>query len=165
MIVRNPFWKKSLLLTNAAFIWSKNINIITIQNNCVLCVCFKCNLLFWSKLNLKHLYSSLQCHMIFRNHVDLLQKKTFLVIMMIQNNCNAYFFVKTIKFYFSGFFDWIESSKEQYLFIYIYNFVYNYTVLLLVLIYLMHLCWLKDQFLSKTNKTLTIYLVFVILVL
>ncbi len=33
---------------------------------------FKCNLFLWSKLYFQHHYSSLQCHMIFRNHSNTL---------------------------------------------------------------------------------------------
>ncbi len=32
----------------------------------------KCNLLLWSKLNFQHHYFNLQCHMIFRNHSNML---------------------------------------------------------------------------------------------
>ncbi len=48
-------------------------NIITILNNCFLCeYIIKCNLFLWSKLYFQHHYSSLQCHMIFRNHYHML---------------------------------------------------------------------------------------------
>ncbi len=71
----NSFWtvrfliwglKKSLLLTKPAFIWSKiQQKQYSILNNCFLFkYIFKCNLFLWSKLNVQHHYSSLQCHVI-----------------------------------------------------------------------------------------------------
>ncbi len=57
----------------------------------------ECNLFFWSKLNLKHHNSSLQCHMIFRNHVDLLQKKHFLSLWWFTTIAMLVFFEKTMQ--------------------------------------------------------------------
>ncbi len=69
-------WKQYLVLIKAAFIWyknSRNCKILLEFNNCFLCeYLLKCNLFLWSKLNFQHHYSSLQCHMIFRNHNNML---------------------------------------------------------------------------------------------
>ncbi len=70
------FLKMSLLLKaciyliqNTAKLW----NIFTIQNSCFLCeYVLNCNLFLWSKLYFQHHYSSLQCHMIFRNHSNMM---------------------------------------------------------------------------------------------
>ncbi len=60
---------KTLLLNKPAFIWSKiQWNIITVQNNFSVWI----YLFLWSKLYFQHHYSSLQCHMIFRNHYNML---------------------------------------------------------------------------------------------
>ncbi len=42
----------------------------------------KCNLFLWSKLNFQHNFSCLQCHMIFRNHSNMLNccSKYFLLL-------------------------------------------------------------------------------------
>ncbi len=54
---------------NTLILW----NIVTTQNNRFLCeYIVKCNLFLWSKLYFQHHYSSLQCHMIFRNHSNML---------------------------------------------------------------------------------------------
>ncbi len=56
----------------------------------------KCNWLLWSKLYFQHHYSSLQCHMIFRNH--LLLKKHFWLLPMLKTvvyfcgNCDTFNF-------------------------------------------------------------------------
>ncbi len=66
------FWWPKLHLfdqKNAVKIW----NIFTIKNNGFLCECLlNCNLFLWSKLYFQHHFSSLQCHMIFRNHSNML---------------------------------------------------------------------------------------------
>ncbi len=51
-------------------------------------------------------YCSLQCHMIFRNHNNMLisAQETFLIIINIENSCAAQYFVETDTFYFSGLF-------------------------------------------------------------
>ncbi len=58
------------LTQNTVQLW----NIITILNNCFMFeyIEYKGHLFLWSKLNFQHHYSSLQCHMIFRNHSDML---------------------------------------------------------------------------------------------
>ncbi len=71
------FWKKFLRLPKAAFYLIKNtgkiVNIIVILNSCFLCeYLLKYNLFLWSKLYYQHHYCSLQCHMIFRNHSNML---------------------------------------------------------------------------------------------
>ncbi len=57
------FLKKSLLLTKTDFFWSKIFLFEYIRN-----VIYFCE----SKLYFQHHYSSLQCHMIFRNHSNML---------------------------------------------------------------------------------------------
>ncbi len=48
-------------------------NIIRTLNSCFLCeYVLNCNLFLWSKLYFQHHYCSLQCHMIFRNHNNML---------------------------------------------------------------------------------------------
>ncbi len=97
-----------------------NRPIIINQNNCFLCkYMFKSNWLLWSKLNFQHHYSSLQCHMIFRNHSNML-------ICCSRNISDYYQFWKQLccpifmwKPWYNLFFTihrWIESSKEQHLF-------------------------------------------------
>ncbi len=46
-----------------------------------------CNLFLWSKLYFQHHYCSLQCHMIFRNHNNMLIwcSRTFLIIINVEN--------------------------------------------------------------------------------
>ncbi len=52
---------------------TENIESITISYSCFLCeYVLNCNLFLWSKLYFQHHYSSLQCHMIFRNHNNML---------------------------------------------------------------------------------------------
>ncbi len=71
-----------------------------------------CNVFLWSKLNLHHHYSSLQCHMIFRNHNNIL-KKHFWLLSMLKTVVLHNIFVKILFFMIL----WrIESSKEQHLF-------------------------------------------------
>ncbi len=55
----------------------------------------KYDLFMWSKLNFHHHYSSLQCHMIFRNHNNMLiaAQETFLIIMNVENCCAASYFL------------------------------------------------------------------------
>ncbi len=50
-------------------------------------------------LYFQHHYSSLQCHMIFRNHSNILiyDQETFLIIINVENSCTTqYFFVETV---------------------------------------------------------------------
>ncbi len=67
-------------------------NIITISNSCFLCeYLLNCNVFLWSKLHFQHHYSSLQCHMIFRNHSNI-QKfgvrflKSYKLILLFSND-------------------------------------------------------------------------------
>ncbi len=60
---------------------------------------FLSNLFLWSKLNFQLHYASLQCHMIFRNHNNML-------ICCSINNSDYVFRIIW----------WIENSKEQHLF-------------------------------------------------
>ncbi len=64
-----------------------------------------CNLFLWSKLNFQHHYSSLQCHMIFRNNSNML-------ICCSRNISDYYQMLKTVMlnifvdfFFFPRFFD------------------------------------------------------------
>ncbi len=95
-------------------------NIIVILNSCFLCECMlNCNLFLWSKLYFQHHYSSLQCHMIFRNHNNMLiccsrnisdyyqcWKQLWCTIFLWKLWCMLFFRIHR----------WIESSKEQHLF-------------------------------------------------
>ncbi len=63
-----------------------------------------CNLFLWSKLYFQHHYCSLQCHMMFRNHNNMLLKKLLLLLSML----------KTVEYIFSGFF-YEQRSKDQHL--------------------------------------------------
>ncbi len=75
-----------------------------------------CNLFLWSKLYFQHHYSSLQCHMIFRNHSNMM--------ICCSRNISDYYqcwkhFIFLWKPSYIRFFrihKWIESSKEQHLF-------------------------------------------------
>ncbi len=64
-----------------------------------ICMYNKCNLFLWSKLYFQHHYCSLQCHMIFRNHSDIMiccSKKHLLLLLLCW---------KQLSRFFSGFFD------------------------------------------------------------
>ncbi len=64
---------KTLLLTKAKITVKKYWNIFTIQKNHFLFeYIVKCNLFLRLNLYFQHHYSSLQCHMIFRNHYNIL---------------------------------------------------------------------------------------------
>jgi len=50
-----------------------------------LCECvLNCNLFLWSNLNFQHHYCSLQCHIIFRKHSNILFKKHFWLLSMLK---------------------------------------------------------------------------------
>ncbi len=79
----------------------------------------KCNWFLWSKLYFQHHYSSLQCHVIFRNHNN--------ILICCSRNISDYYqcwkqlcwWIFLWKPWYSLFFRihrWIESSKEQHLF-------------------------------------------------
>ncbi len=100
-----------------------------------LCDCIvTCNLLLWSKLYFQHHYASLQCHMIFRNHNNILLKKHFWLLLSMLS-CAAQYFCGNWYILFFGIFWWIESSKEQHL------------------INLIHPCWIK-VFISLKKKNI-----------
>ncbi len=79
-----------------------------------------CNLFLWSKLYVQHHYCSLQCHMIFRNHTNMLimiKKYFWLLSMFVNNSCAAqYFCGKLWYILFFGIHRWIQISKQQHLF-------------------------------------------------
>ncbi len=52
----------------------------------------KCNWFLWSKLNFHHHYSSLQCHMIFRNHSNMLESRNISNFINAENSCAAQYF-------------------------------------------------------------------------
>ncbi len=118
------FRKKSLLLTKATFIQSKIQsklwNIISIWNSCFLCeYLLNCNLFMWSKLYFQHHYSSLQCHMIFRNHSNMLiccSRNISDYYQCWKQLCCTIFLWKLWYILFFRIHRWIESSKEQHLF-------------------------------------------------
>ncbi len=68
-------------------------NIITISNNWFLLeYILKCNLFLRSKLYFQHHYSSLQCHMIFRNHSN--------ILIWSLRNIYDYYILKTVVYNF-----------------------------------------------------------------
>ncbi len=75
-----------------------------------------CNLFLWSKLYFQHHYSSLQCHMIFRNHNNMLLKKHSDYYQCWKQLCCTIFLWKLWYILFFRIHRWIESSKEQHLF-------------------------------------------------
>ncbi len=95
-------------------------NIIVIQNSCFLCeYVLNCNLFLWSKLNFQHHYSSLQCHMIFRNHSNMLiccSRNISDYYQCWKQLCCPIFLGKLWYILFFRIHRWIESSKEQHLF-------------------------------------------------
>ncbi len=135
--------------------WIKNTvkmcDIITIYNNCFLCeYLLKCNLFLWSKLYFQHHYSSLQCHMIFRNHYN--------ILIYCSRNISDYYqwkklfccFIILRKVWYVLCFSTDESSKEQHLFeMEIFCDIIN--ALLLLLINLMH-PWLIKVFICSKKS-------------
>ncbi len=113
---------QSLLLSKAAFMplkYSKNCEIYQF-NNCFLCeYMLKCNWFLWSKLNFQHHYSSLQCHMIFRNHSNMLiccSRNISDYYQCWKQLCCPIFLWKRWYILFFRLHRWIENSKEQHLF-------------------------------------------------
>ncbi len=79
----------------------------------------KCNLFLWLKLNFQHHYSSLQCHMIFRNHSNMLiccSRNISDYYQCWKQLCCTIFLWKLWYILFFRIHRWIESSKEQHLF-------------------------------------------------
>ncbi len=79
-----------------------------------------CNLFLWSKLNFQHHYSSLQCHMIFRNHSNMLiccSRNISDYYQCWKQLCCPIFLCNLRYIFFFRILWWIESSKEQHLFI------------------------------------------------
>ncbi len=95
-------------------------NIITILNSCFLYeYIVKCNLFLWSKLYFQHHYCSLQCHMIFRNHYNMLiccSRNISDYYQCWKQLCCPIFLWKPWYILFFRILWWIESSKEQHLF-------------------------------------------------
>ncbi len=88
-------------------------NIITIEKNRFLSEhMLKCNLFLWSNLYFQHHYSSLQCHMILRNHYNILIccSRNIYYIMIIIINVALYFCGNHDWFYVSWFF---ESNAQK----------------------------------------------------
>ncbi len=79
-----------------------------------------CNVFLWSKLYFQHHYSSLQCHMIFRNHNNILiccsGNISDYYQCWKQLCCTILFLWKLWYIYFFRIHRWIESSEEQHLF-------------------------------------------------
>ncbi len=100
------------------FIWSKIL--LEFKNSCFLCkYLLKYNLFLWSKLYFQHHYSSLQCHMIFRNHSNMLiccSRNIFDYYQYWKQLCCTIFLWKLWCILFFRIHRWIESSKEQHLF-------------------------------------------------
>ncbi len=95
-------------------------NIIANSNGCFLCkYIVKCNLFLWLKLYFQHHYSSLQCHMIFRNHSNMLifcSRNISVDYQCWKQLCCTIFLWKLWCILFFRILWWIESSKEQHLF-------------------------------------------------
>ncbi len=105
---RSLFCSARLHLYDQKYI--KNIEIfLQFLNRCFLCeYLLNCNLFLWSKLYFQHHYSSLQCHMIFRNHNNMLIccSRNISDYYYVENSCAAqYFCGNWDTFYFSGFTD------------------------------------------------------------
>ncbi len=78
-----------------------------------------CNLFLWSKLYFQHHYSSLQCHMIFRNHNNMLiccSRNISDYYQCWKQLCCSIFLWKLWYILFFRIHRWTESSKEQHLF-------------------------------------------------
>ncbi len=78
-----------------------------------------CNLFLWSKLYFQHHYSSLQCHMIFRNHNNMLiccSRNISDYYQCWKQLCCTIFLWKRWWILFFRIHRSIESSKEQHLF-------------------------------------------------
>ncbi len=95
-------------------------NIFAISNSCFLCeYVLNCNLYLWSNLYFQHHYSSLQCHMIFRNHYNMLiccSRNISDYYQCWKQLCCTIFLWKPSYILFFRIHRWIESSKEQCLF-------------------------------------------------
>ncbi len=104
------------LFKNTVKLW----NIIVIYNSCFLCeYVLNCNLFLWSKLYFQHHYCSLQCHMIFRNHNNMLiccSRNISDYYQCWKQLCCTIFLLKLWCILFFRIHRWIESSKEQHLF-------------------------------------------------
>ncbi len=80
----------------------------------------KCNLFLWSKLYFQHHYSSLQCHMIFRNHNNMLiccSRNISDYYQCWKQLCCTIFLWKQKYILFFRIHRWKESSKQQHLFV------------------------------------------------
>ncbi len=63
------------------------------------------NVFLWSKLYFQHHYSSLQCHMIFRNHFNMLLKKHFWLLSMFKAVLLLWYFCRNWSILFFRIFD------------------------------------------------------------
>ncbi len=109
---------KSWLLPSICHSWrllscSNIYNIITILNSCVLSEYVLNSNLF---LYFQHHCSSLQCHMIFRNHNNMLIKKHLWLLAMLKIVVLMSILVKT-KIKKSWILRWMESWKKQICFL------------------------------------------------
>ncbi len=95
-------------------------NSFVIKNRFFLCeYMLNCNLFLWSNLYFQHHYSSLQCHMIFRNHNNMLiccSRNISDYYQCWKQLCCTIFLWKSWCILFFRIHRWIESSKEQHLF-------------------------------------------------
>ncbi len=95
-------------------------NIIALLNSCFPCeYMLKCNLFLWSKLYFQHHYCSLQSHMIFRNHSNILiccSTNISDYYRCWKRLCCTIFLWKLWYILFVRIHRWIESWKEQHLF-------------------------------------------------
>ncbi len=93
----------------------------------------------WSKLYFQHHYSSLQCHMIFRNQYNMLIEKPFWLLSMLRTVVLLPVFVETVIHVFSECFN---EQKDQKNSISLQYKPFATLSLLSLLINLMHPCWI-----------------------
>ncbi len=94
----------------------KTWNIIKVWNSCFLCeYLLKCNVFLY----FQHHYSSLQCHMIFRNHNNMLiccSRNISDYYQCWKQMCCTIFLWKLWYILFVRIHRWIETSEKQHLF-------------------------------------------------
>ncbi len=111
-----------------------------------------CNLLLWSKLNFQHHYSSLQCHMIFSNHSNIL-------ICCTRNIYDYYQCWKQVRWPIVLWKPWyilffrIHKMNRKFTEQHLFEIVILYISLLSLLINLMHPLWIKVFISFHNNHT------------
>ncbi len=111
-----------------------------------------CNLLLWSKLNFQHHYSSLQCHVIFSNHSNML-------ICCTRNIYDYYQCWKQVRWSIVLWKPWyilffrIHKMNRKFTEQHLFEIVILYISLLSLLINLMHHLWIKVFISFHNNHT------------